>query len=43
MITQRFGWQTRQRIEEMTQHRLRRRIVEEMGQDEEQSQTRISS
>ncbi len=31
MVTQKFGWDTRTHIERMTKHKLRRRIVEEMG------------
>ena len=30
MVTQQFGWDTRKHIEEMAEHRLRRRIVEEL-------------
>jgi anaerobic magnesium-protoporphyrin IX monomethyl ester cyclase len=30
MVAQRFGWETREHIEEMSQTRLRRRLVEEM-------------
>jgi hypothetical protein len=29
MVTRRFGWQTRDHIEEMSKHRLTRQIVEE--------------
>lgn len=29
MVTQRFGWETRQHIEEMTRHSLRRKLLEE--------------
>jgi anaerobic magnesium-protoporphyrin IX monomethyl ester cyclase len=29
-VTQRFGWDTRKHIEEMSEHRLRRRLVEEL-------------
>lgn len=32
MIAQRFGWETREHIQEMAKHRLRRRIVDEMEQ-----------
>jgi radical SAM superfamily enzyme YgiQ (UPF0313 family) len=30
MVTQKFGWDTRKHIEEMSRHKLRRKIVEEM-------------
>ena len=30
MVTQKFGWETRNHIEQMSRHRLRRKIVEEM-------------
>jgi len=30
MVTQRFGWDTRKHIEEMAEHRLKRRLVEEL-------------
>ncbi|HEX9461626.1 MAG TPA: radical SAM protein [Alphaproteobacteria bacterium] len=30
MVTQRFGWDTRQHIEKMTQHRLKRKLVDEL-------------
>jgi len=29
MVTQKFGWDTRRHIEQMSRHRLRRKIVEE--------------
>lgn len=29
MVTQRFGWETRKHIEEMSQHRLRRKLLED--------------
>lgn len=29
MVTQKFGWETRQHIEEMTRHKLRRRLLEQ--------------
>jgi hypothetical protein len=28
-VTQKFGWETRQHIERMTRHKLRRKILEE--------------
>jgi len=31
MVTQKFGWETRAHIDQMTNHKLRRKIVEEMG------------
>jgi radical SAM superfamily enzyme YgiQ (UPF0313 family) len=30
MITQKFGWETRAHIDEMTRHKLRRKIIEDM-------------
>jgi anaerobic magnesium-protoporphyrin IX monomethyl ester cyclase len=30
MVTQQFGWDTRKHIEEMAEHRLKRRLVEEL-------------
>ncbi len=30
MVTQRFGWETRKHIEQMSKHRLRRKIVDEL-------------
>lgn len=30
MVTQRFGWETRRHIEEMSKHRLKRKIVDEL-------------
>lgn len=30
MVTQRFGWETRKHIEEMSKHRLKRKIVDEL-------------
>jgi radical SAM superfamily enzyme YgiQ (UPF0313 family) len=30
MVTQQFGWDTRKHIEEMSEHRLKRRLVEEL-------------
>jgi anaerobic magnesium-protoporphyrin IX monomethyl ester cyclase len=29
MVTQKFGWETRRQIEQMTKHKLRRRILED--------------
>jgi anaerobic magnesium-protoporphyrin IX monomethyl ester cyclase len=29
MVTQRFGWETRKHIEQMSKHRLRRKLVDE--------------
>jgi anaerobic magnesium-protoporphyrin IX monomethyl ester cyclase len=31
MVTQKFGWETRKHIEQMSRHKLRRKIVEELG------------
>jgi anaerobic magnesium-protoporphyrin IX monomethyl ester cyclase len=31
MVTQKFGWDTRHHIEQMSRHKLRRKIVEEAG------------
>ena len=31
MVTQKFGWDTRTHINQMTRHKLRRKIVEEMA------------
>jgi anaerobic magnesium-protoporphyrin IX monomethyl ester cyclase len=31
MVTQKFGWETRTHVERMSRHRLRRAIVEDMG------------
>jgi hypothetical protein len=30
MVTQKFGWETRKHIEHMSQHKLQRKIVEEL-------------
>ena len=34
MVTQKFGWETRRQIEQMTAHKLRRRLLEDVTDDE---------
>jgi anaerobic magnesium-protoporphyrin IX monomethyl ester cyclase len=31
MVTQKFGWETRTHVEQMSRHKLRRKIIEELG------------